>query len=231
MPTLYSYDGTWDPCDHIATFNTTMHLQDVPNKIMCRAFPTTLKDPTRVWFGKLPPNTINSFHKLSKLFINNFVGGQRHKRSSSSLLNIRQGENESLRTFISRFNREALLVDEMDEKIFLAIFYNGVNSNLFIHKLYDYKPQTMAELIHSVQSLMNAKDAIIAKKNKKVERVENSCVHHSEKGPCPKKAKTGEKRDQDGRKATLSSRRYSNYTPLNTPFDEVLMQIKDDSSL
>ena len=77
MPTLDSYDRTRDPCDHIAMFKTTMHLQGVPNEIMCRAFPTTLKGPTRVWFGKLPPNTITSFQELSKLFVNNFVGGQR----------------------------------------------------------------------------------------------------------------------------------------------------------
>ena len=137
MPTLDSYDGTQDPCDHIATFKTTMHLQGVPNKIMCRAFPTILKGPAKVRFHKLPPNTITLFQELSKLFVNNFVGGQRQKRSLSSLLNIKQEENESLRTFISNFNREALLVDRMDEKILLAAFYNGVSSYLFIHKLYD----------------------------------------------------------------------------------------------
>ena len=43
MPSLDSYDGTHDPCDHIATFKTTIHLQGVPDEIMCRAFPTTLK--------------------------------------------------------------------------------------------------------------------------------------------------------------------------------------------
>ena len=61
MPTLDSYDGTRDPCDHIATFKTTMHPQGVLDEIMCRAFPTTLKGPTRVWFSKLSPNTITSF--------------------------------------------------------------------------------------------------------------------------------------------------------------------------
>ena len=137
MPTLDSYDGMQDPCDHIATCKTTMHLQGVPIKIMCRAFPTILKGPAKVWFHKLPPNTITLFQELSKLFINNFVGGQRQKRSLSSLLNIKQGENESLHTFISNFNREALLVDKMDEKILLAAFYNGVSSYLFFHKLYD----------------------------------------------------------------------------------------------
>ena len=75
MPTLDSCDGMCDPCDHIATFKITMHLQGVPDEIMCRAFPTTLKGPARVWFGKLPPNTITSFQELSKLFVNNFVGG------------------------------------------------------------------------------------------------------------------------------------------------------------
>ena len=40
-----------------------------------------------------------------------------------------------------------------------------------------------------------------------------------------------DKRDCDGRKASLSLGHYSNYTPLNTSLDQVLMQIKDDLSL
>ena len=88
MPFLDSYDGTGDLFDHIATFKTTMHLQRVLDEIMCRAFPTTLKGPARVWFSKIPPNSVSSFEELSKLFVNNFIRGQRHKRSSFSLLTI-----------------------------------------------------------------------------------------------------------------------------------------------
>ena len=76
MPSLDSYDGTRDPCDHIATFKTTMHLQGDPYEIMCRAFLTTLKGPARVWFNKIPSNSVSSFDELSKLFVNNFIGGQ-----------------------------------------------------------------------------------------------------------------------------------------------------------
>ena len=140
MLSLDSYDGTRDPFDHIATFKTTMHLQGVPYEIMCKAFPTTLKGPAQVWFSKIPSNTVSSFEELSKLFVNNFIGGQRHKRSSSSLLTIEQGENESLWSFITRFNREALTVDEMDDKLLLVAFHNGVNSDLFTHKLYKQEP-------------------------------------------------------------------------------------------
>ena len=88
LSSLNSYDGTRDPFDHIATFKTTMHLQGVPDEIICRAFPTTLKGPARVWFGKIPSNSVSSFKELSKLFVNNSIGGQRHKRSLSNLLTI-----------------------------------------------------------------------------------------------------------------------------------------------
>ena len=103
--------------------------------------------------------------------------------SSSSLLTIEQREKESLRSFITRFNKEALTVDEMDNKLLLAAFHNGVNSDLFIHKLYEQEPQTMAELIHSAQNFMNAEDAIIAKKRKRDERMEADLPRHPEQGP------------------------------------------------
>ena len=88
IPSLDSYDEMRDPFNHIATFKTTMHLQGVLDEIMCRAFPTTLKGPGRVWFSKIPSNIVSSFEELSNLFVNNFIGGQRHKCSSSSLLTI-----------------------------------------------------------------------------------------------------------------------------------------------
>ena len=162
MPSLDSYDGTCDPFNHIATFKTTMHLQGILDEIMCRAFSTTLKGLARVWFSKIPPNSVSSFEELSKLFVNNFIGGQRHKHSLSSLLTIEQRENESLRLFITHFNREALSVDEVDDKLLLAAFHNGVNSDLFIHKLYEKEPRSIAKLVHSAQNFMNVEDAIIA---------------------------------------------------------------------
>ena len=140
MPSLDSYDGTHDSCDHIETFKTTMHLQGVLDEIICKAFPTTLKGAAWVWFSKIPPNTVGSFEELSKVFVNNFIGGQRHKRSSSGLLTIEQGDTESSRSFITQFNREVLTVDEMVDKLLLTAFHNRVSSVLFIHKLYDQEP-------------------------------------------------------------------------------------------
>ena len=77
---------------------------------------------------------------------------------------------------------------------------------------------------------MNAEDAIIAKKRKRAERMEADPPRHLEQGSHPKKARTGEKKDRDNRKAGSSSGRSQHYTP-NAPLDQVLMQIKDDPSL
>ena len=61
-----------------------------------------------------------------------------------------------MRSFITRFNREALSVDEVDDKFLLAAFHNGMNLDLFIHKLYEKESQSMAELVHSAQNFMNS---------------------------------------------------------------------------
>ena len=114
-------------------------------------------------------------------------------------------------------------MDKVDDKLLLAALHNGVNSALFIHKLYKKEPQSMAKLVHSAQNFMNAEDAIIAKKRKRVERMEANPMRHSEQGPRPKKGRTENKKNQDNRKAGSSLGSSKSYTPLNTQLDQVLM--------
>ena len=114
MPRIDSYDGVKDPLDHLETFKTLMHLQGVAAEIMCRAFPTTLKGAERIWFNRLTPNSVNTFKELSAQFTAHFIGGHRYKKSSACLMSIRQREDETLRSYISRLNKEALSIDKAD---------------------------------------------------------------------------------------------------------------------
>ena len=72
---------------------------------MCRAFPTTLKGPTRIWFSRLMPNSIITFKELSAQFASHFIGGHMYKKSTACLINIKQREDEMLRSYIVCFNR------------------------------------------------------------------------------------------------------------------------------
>ena len=80
------------------------------------------------------------------------------------------------------------------------------------------------------QNFMNAEDAIIAKKRKRSERMEGNPSRQSEQGPRPKKGRTKERKDRDTKKSGPSPWNQQ-YTPLNAPLEQVLMQIKDDPSL
>ena len=61
LPQLELFDGLRDPQDHLNTFKTTLGLQQPPDKILCRSFPTTLKGAAWEWFTKLPTSSVNSF--------------------------------------------------------------------------------------------------------------------------------------------------------------------------
>ena len=93
----------------------------------------------------------------------------------------------------------------MDDKLLLAAFHNGVNFDLFIYKLYEKEPQTMAELVHLAQNFINAEDAIIAKKRKRSERIEGNPSRNSKQGPRPKKGWTEERKDRDNKKSGPSA--------------------------
>ena len=90
LPQLEPFDGLKDPQDHLNTFKKTLGLQQPPDEILCRSFPTTLKGAAREWFTKLPTSSIDNFEQLSNAFLRHFIGGQRPKRPADHLLTIRQ---------------------------------------------------------------------------------------------------------------------------------------------
>ena len=129
---------------------------------MCRAFPTTLKGPARIWFSRLTPNSIGTFKELSAQFTSHFIGGHRYKKSTACLMSITQWEDETLRSYIARFNKEALSIDEAGNKILIAAFTNGLRKGRFLFSLYKNDPKNMSDVLYRATKYMNAKDALLA---------------------------------------------------------------------
>ncbi|XP_075654406.1 uncharacterized protein LOC142624633 [Castanea sativa] len=139
---------------------------------MCRAFPTKLKGPVRIWFNRLTPKSISTFKELSTQFASYFIGGHRYKKSTACLMNIKQQEDETLRSYISRFNKEALSIDEDDDKILVAAFTNGLRKGKFLFSLYKNDLKTMLDVLYRATKYMNVEDALLAREErpKKKER-------------------------------------------------------------
>ena len=66
---------------------------------------------------KLPNLSIDNFKQLSSAFLRHFIRGQRPKRPADYLLTVKQGEKETLRSYVKRFTHETLEVDEADDKV------------------------------------------------------------------------------------------------------------------
>ena len=179
LPQLEPFDGLKDPLDHLNTFKTTLGLQQPTDEILCRSFPTTLKGAARECFTKLPTSYINNFEQLSNSFLRHFVGGQRLKRPADHLLTIRQGEKETLRSYVTHFTQETLEVDEADGKVQLTTFKARLKSREFMVSLAKNPLKTMAEMLLKAQKYMNVEDALAAikvvekPKEKKKEKEDN----------------------------------------------------------
>ena len=63
------------------------------------------------------------------------------------LFTIRQGEKETLRSYVKRFTRETLEVDEADDKVLLTTFKAGLRSRDLVTSLVKNPPRTMAEML------------------------------------------------------------------------------------
>ena len=91
-------------------------------------------------------------------------------------MSIKQREDESLRSYITRFNKEALSIDEVDDKLLVAAFTNRLRKGKFLFSLYKNDSKTMSDVLYRATKYMNAEDALLVReeKPKKRERQEDT---------------------------------------------------------
>ena len=75
---------------------------------------------------------------------------------------IRQREDKTLKSYISCFNKEALSIDEANDKILVATFTNELRKGKFLFSLYKNDPKTMTEVLYRATKYMNVEDALLA---------------------------------------------------------------------
>ena len=191
MPQLEAFDGIKDPVDHLNTYKNQMDLHGYQDLVRCRAFAITLKGPALAWFNRLPPSSISSFRELSIAFVSHFIGARTYKKPSYHLLTIKPNSQESLRSYVQRFNAESLKVDIPDEKFAITAFIAGlwVQSKELMFSISKNPQASMAEVLANAKKYVNGEEALISKKE--------SPSAHKEKRGTDKRRRRSPNRQND----------------------------------
>ena len=188
---MEAFNGVRDPVDHLNTYKNQMELHGYQDPMRCRAFAITLKGLTLAWFNRLPPSSISSFKELSIAFVSHFIGARTYRKPSYHLLTIKQSSQESLRSYVQRFNAESLKVDILDEKFAITAFIAGlgVQSKNLMFSISKNPQASMDEVLAKAKKYINGEKALISKK-------ENSSTH-KEKSETNKRRGRSPKRQND----------------------------------
>ncbi|XP_050222353.1 uncharacterized protein LOC126672447 [Mercurialis annua] len=90
-------------------------VQSLFEAAVCKLFPTTLKGPATIWYQCLKEGSIQSFDELARAFRTHFTQSIKRKKKSSDLKLCYQKPGESLRSYIGRFNAEAVEVGNLND--------------------------------------------------------------------------------------------------------------------
>ncbi|GJZ69515.1 reverse transcriptase domain-containing protein [Tanacetum coccineum] len=106
-----TYDGTGDPDDHLKIFQAAAKIERWAMPTWCHMFNSTLIGSARVWFDKLPPESIDDYEMLRKAFLGNYSQQKKYIKDPVEIHHIKQRDGEPTEAFMERFKAENMHVN------------------------------------------------------------------------------------------------------------------------
>ncbi|KAM0964446.1 hypothetical protein ACFX2C_020493 [Malus domestica] len=116
----------------------------------CLLFPSTLFGGALNWYCRFPPETVDSFKELMKLFVSQHIFQTNHLHSADDLYIIRQKRDKLLREYAGRFSHEYSRCAEADDKTALKAFTAGLRDCFFKYMINANTWKTYSEVMAQV---------------------------------------------------------------------------------
>ncbi|XP_025702583.1 uncharacterized protein [Arachis hypogaea] len=178
-----------------------MYLSDASDAIRCKAFPNTLTKTAIKWFDSLPLRSITSFDDLAKKFLTRFSIQKDKAKHAPSPLGIKQGDRESLRSYMERFDKACLDIQNLPTETAIMSLVNGLREGPFSHSISKKYPISLNEVQERAKKYINMEE------NSRLGETSKTGLSYS---PRDKDKESRKKEDQP----TETPRKYHNYTPL-----------------
>ncbi|XP_013601081.1 PREDICTED: uncharacterized protein LOC106308462 [Brassica oleracea var. oleracea] len=118
---LPEYKPGGDPVEHMTTFNIAMARARLPEEERdagyCQLFVETLHEQALTWFSQLEENSIGSFRDLSAAFLKTYIMFTTRSATASSLWNLNQTKDQSLRDYMEKLKVVASRIEIPDVRV------------------------------------------------------------------------------------------------------------------
>ncbi|GJZ75119.1 reverse transcriptase domain-containing protein [Tanacetum coccineum] len=207
------YDGTGDPDDHLKIFQAAAKIERWAMPTWCHMFNSTLIGSARVWFDKLPPESIDNYEMLRKAFLGNYLQQKKYIKDPVEIHHIKQREGESTEAFMERFKAESMHVSGAPECMKISGFMHGITNPDLIKKFNDNIPKSVDEMMSVTTAFLRGE---VAAANQSKKKASPAWKHH-ETSHRPNFDKRLDFKSQH-----KSNRRQDRFTPLTKTPKEIL---------
>ncbi|XP_070036031.1 uncharacterized protein [Nicotiana tomentosiformis] len=168
MPEVPKYDGTSDPQEYITTYTTSVKGNDLAphgiESVLLKNIGETLTRGALTWYSLLPEHSMDSFEMLTDSFIKAHAGARKVQARKSDIFRIAQRESELLRRFVSRFQKERMLLLVVPNEWVAEAFTKGLNpissyaSRKLKESLLEFQATTWADVHNRYESKIRIED-------------------------------------------------------------------------
>ncbi|GAV71179.1 hypothetical protein CFOL_v3_14673 [Cephalotus follicularis] len=135
------------------------------------------------------------------------------RRNSTHLINVVQGRDESLRDYLTRFNRESLMVKDLEPSFAMTALNSGLrNNSSFTFSLLKKQAVDMEDLLRKAEKYVNAEEEMAARKQKM-----QGTGHQEEKGEHSRNAPRRREKKKEKSELSKEDLRHKIYKREDSP--------------
>nr|GEV61837.1 hypothetical protein [Tanacetum cinerariifolium] len=147
-----------DPNNFLHLFEGAIRMQKWLMPIACHMFTYTLKDSTIIWWNSQKPCSILDYEDHKAKFRSHFSQQKKFTKIHLVVHNINKRENESTRTFITRYTDDSLQILGLyeDQRVFGFVY--GLRTRSLVEHLFTDLPLTYKGLMEKTYTWVEARE-------------------------------------------------------------------------
>jgi hypothetical protein len=143
---ITKYDGKQAPQQWLHCYSTAIEVVGGSNITKVVYFPMALDPAPLTWLESLNSNSIDSWERLKKVFIDNFQGVITRAGTRHDLAQCKQERNKLLQSYTRRFFDVRATIANISEDDIIDCFYNGITDPGIYRDFGRNRPKTVAGL-------------------------------------------------------------------------------------